>query len=201
MGLRDQGQNMSRLVWKMLLEPFLEQPLQFERQTQHCIPSGGRSARPRSLENPLHLTVVEGRDHWCAEHSGWDPGTGKRRDRFKATFRCWRAWFHTAGEHAVERRYRYRYSRQLVPRHVGENVDVTLDQRRFADNRDGVTKFTQHFEDRPRDAKTAFDRLIRIGIAAQRQRLAGVSFFSQLGGEQGCCLRLVKETALKIEAG
>src|SRR5258708_26746346 len=63
-----------------------------------------------------------------------------------------------------------------------------------------MAKIAQHFEDRTGDAEPTLDRLIGIGIAAERERFAAVPLFAQLGREQSRSLRLVEEAALEIEA-
>src|SRR6202022_2898148 len=57
------------------------------------------------------------------------------------------------------------------------------------------------FEDGSGDAELAFDRLVGVGVAAERDWAADISFLAQLGGEQLCRLRLVEEGALEMRAG
>src|SRR4029077_20263851 len=100
---------------------------------------------------------------------------------------------------AVECRHRDSRHRQPVARHLCENVEVALDQRRFGDDRDRVAKIAQYFEDRPGAAELALDRLIGIGVAAECDWAAHIALLAQLDSEQFCSLRLVKEPALEIE--
>src|SRR5207247_6807803 len=53
----------------------------------------------------------------------------------------------------------------------------------------------------PGDLVLALDRLIRVGVAAERDRATDISRLAQLGGEQFCRLRLIEQPALEIEAG
>ena len=70
---------------------------------------------------------------------------------------------------------------------------------RFGDDRHRVAEITQHLEDRAGDAEPPLDRLIGVGVAAERDRPADVVFLAQLGGQQRRRLRLVEDAALEIE--
>ncbi len=89
---------------------------------------------------------------------------------------------------------------RLSLRHLGQDVEVAPDQRRFADDRDRMTEIAQHFEDRAGDLEPSFDRLIGIGVAAQRDRSASIALLAQFGSEQARGLRLVEQPAFEIEA-
>ena len=107
----------------------------------------------------------------------------------------------TARQLAVERRHRDGDAREPVARHLAEDVDVALDQRALGDDRHRMAEIAQHFEDRARDAEPALGRLIGVGVAAERDRPAGVALLAQLGREQRRRLRLVEDAGLEIEAG
>ena len=64
---------------------------------------------------------------------------------------------------ATKDEHRDRDQRELFLGHLGEDVDVALHQRRFAYDRDRVTKIAQHFQDRAGDAKTPLGRLVLKG--------------------------------------
>src|SRR5579883_1631253 len=87
----------------------------------------------------------------------------------------------------------------LRSRVVTETVALAADKRRFGDDCYGMAKIAQHFEDRSGAAEPTFDRLIGVGVAAQRDRTTNVTLFAQFGGKQPRGLRLVKKPAFKIE--
>ena len=70
----------------------------------------------------------------------------------------------------------------------------------LGDDRDRVAELAQHLEDRARDAEPALGRLIRVGVAAERDRPAGVALLAQLVAQQRRRLRLVEDAGLEIEA-
>ena len=194
MRLRDQRQHMRGLVREVRFEPFPEQRLQFERQAQQRIAGRARAGGARAFEDRLHLAVVERRDH--RRRQARPVGTPAAASAaIVSSRRSGRggARLHAARQLAVERRHRDRDDRELVPRHLGEDVEIALDQRRFGDDRHRVAEIAQHFEDRAGDAEPPLDRLVGVGVAAERDRPAGVALLAQLRGEQRRRLRLVED--------
>ncbi len=201
MTLRDQRQHVRGPVRDVRLQPFLEQRLQLERQTQHRVAGGDGTRLLGGGEDVLHFGVVERRDHRRRQHAGRDAGLGKRGDRFEAALRRRGARLHDPGELAVERCHRHGNASEPHLRHLGEDVDVALDERSLGDNRHRMAKIAQHFEDRAGDFKLALGGLIGIGVAAERDRPAAISLLAQLLLEQRRSLRLIEDAALEIEAG
>ena len=201
MALRDQRQDVRGLLRRVLLEPFLEQRLQFERQAQQRVAGDRGSGLARAFEDRLHLAVVEGRDHRRRQHPGRDAGLGQRGDRFEPALRRRGARLHLARQLAIERRDRDRDDGKIVARHLGENVEIALDQRPFGDDRDRMAEIAQHFEDRAGDPEPPLGRLVRVGIAAERDRAAGVSLLAQFRRKQRRRARLVEDAGLEIETG
>jgi hypothetical protein len=132
----------------------------------------------------LHLAVVERRDHRRAQNPSRDPGAGKRGDRLEPALGCRCPRLHAAGQGAVERRNRNRRARQSILRHLAKDVEVALDQRRFADDGNRMPEITKHLQYRTGNAEAAFGRLIGVGVAAERDRAAAVPFFPELAREQ-----------------
>ena len=64
-----------------------------------------------------------------------------------------------------------------------------------------MPEIAEHLQDPAGDPEAALDRLVRVGVAAERNRAADVPLFSQLLGEQRGGVRLIEESALEIEAG
>jgi hypothetical protein len=106
-----------------------------------------------------------------------------------------------AGEAAIERRHRERDGGQPFLGHIGENVDVALDERRFGDDAHRMVELLQHLEDAARDPELALGRLIGIGIGAHGDRLACIPRLGELGLEQPGRFRLDEDAALEIEPG
>ena len=82
-----------------------------------------------------------------------------------------------------------------------EQIDVTLDHRALGDDRERMSILRQHFDDAARDAVLALDRLIRIGVRADRDRRAAVARSRQLLLEQTRGVLLVEEPRLEIQTG
>ena len=66
---------------------------------------------------------------------------------------------------------------------------------------DGMAEFPQHFQDRTHDAVFALDRLIGIGVGADRHHRRAVARLAQLGFQQLRRVRLEQKLRLEIEAG
>ena len=49
-----------------------------------------------------------------------------------------------------------------------QDVDVARHQRRLGDDADRMAELGQHLQDLPRDAVAALDRLVGIGVGAER---------------------------------
>ena len=64
-----------------------------------------------------------------------------------------------------------------------------------------MIEFRQHFQDLPSDAVFAFDRLIGIGIGAERDRHRHVMGIRKFGAQEIRRIGLGEQLALEIEAG
>ena len=100
-----------------------------------------------------------------------------------------------ARELAVEHRDRDEDARQLLRGHRREQVDVALDQRALGGDRQRMIARGEHFDHRTRDLPFALDRLVRIGVGAERDGLAAVARLRQLRAQQLRGVRLGEELA------
>src|SRR5206468_12857413 len=132
------------------------------------------SAAP--FKSLLHLAVAECSILRSALHRVRHPGGRESGDRLEATFGGCGARLHDAGQPPVECRHGDSGHRQAVAGHLAQDVEIALDQRRFGDDRYRMAKLAQYLEDRSRDAELAFDRLVGVGVAAERDRAADISF-------------------------
>ncbi len=82
-----------------------------------------------------------------------------------------------------------------------EDVDVAHDQRRLGHDADGMAGALQHLQDRARDLPLALDRLIGIGVGAERDGVGLIARMRQLALQQLGRVRLGVELGLEVEAG
>src|SRR3546814_8805189 len=62
-----------------------------------------------------------------------------------------------------------------------------------------MPRFGEHLDYRPRDAPLALDRLITVGIGADRERSDLVAPLGEFGAEQLCRIGFGEQLALEIE--
>ena len=189
------------LARRVDFEPFLEQRRHFERQLQHGVARALRAGGGGALEDGFELGVGERRDHRCRHHRNRNAGLAQRGNGFDAPLGRGGARLERSRELAIERRHRHRHRRQAFLRHLGQDVDVALDQRRFGDDGDGMPGLAQHFENAAHDLEFAFGRLVGIGVGAERDRRAAIGGLGELGPEQPRRLGLDQYPAFEIEPG
>ena len=90
---------------------------------------------------------------------------------------------------------------QIALRHPLENVDVARHQRRFGDDADGMAGPLQHFENAAHDFVLALDRLIGIGVGADRDHARLVTRCRQFLLEQFRRVGLGEQLRFEIEPG
>src|SRR5574339_859884 len=86
-------------------------------------------------------------------------------------------------------------------RHLREDIDVTLDERRLCDYTERMAVLLQHPQHLTGDAELALSRLPGIGVDAEHQRLALIALFLQLIAQLCSRVGLVEEFCFEIEAG
>ena len=150
-------------------EPFPEKVLYFVWQAQQRPTGVARAGARGGLEHGFHLVVVERRNRRRKHRAGGDAGAGERLDRPQPPVRRRGARLKPAGEVAVQRRDADEHGAQVFFGHGREQVEVALHQRGFGDDGERVFVRGQYLQNLARDAQFALDRLVRIGIAAQRE--------------------------------
>lgn len=81
-----------------------------------------------------------------------------------------------------------------------EQIDVALDQCVLGDQRERMLGFQHHFDQLARQLELAFDRLVRIGVDAQRDRLRHVTRLRQFLAQQLRRIGIGEQLGLEIQA-
>ncbi len=190
---------MAQLVGEVDHQPLLEEIADFERQAQHDVAGLDGARGPGSREDRLDLRVVDRRDERRRHDRDRDARFGKAPDRVDPLLRRCGTGLHGPGELRVERRDGQRHLHQPFCRHGGQDVDVARDQGRLRHDADGMVGPGQDFEDRAHHATLALDRLIGIGIGADRDRAGLVARDRQFPLELARSALLDEELGLEIE--
>ena len=88
---------------------------------------------------------------------------------------------------------------QPLRRQGCKQVDVAFDQRVLGDQGERMPCFRQYLDQLSGDAELAFDRLVGIGIDAQRDRLGHVAGLGQLLAQQFGGIGLGEDLRLEIQ--
>lgn len=89
---------------------------------------------------------------------------------------------------------------QVLRRQRCEQIDVTFDQCVLGDQRERMLGFQHHFDQLAGELELAFDRLVRIGVDAQRDRLRHVTRLRQLLAQQLRRIGLGEQLGLEVQA-
>jgi hypothetical protein len=81
------------------------------------------------------------------------------------------AWFQLASKIAVERCYGNENQRTINFGQLAKEIDVASDQFTLCNNDGWIPKLNQNLQTAARQLQAAFNRLIRIGDAADRDNL------------------------------
>ena len=111
------------------------------------------------------------------------------------------ARLHHARELRIEARHRERDLDQVAPRHARQNVDVARHQRGLGDDADRMAGAVEHFQNAAHHLVFALDRLIRIGVGADRDHARRIIRRRDLALEQFRRVRLDEQLRLEIEPG
>ncbi len=110
-----------------------------------------------------------------------------------------RARVELARELAVEHRDRDEHADETLRRHRRQQVEVALDQRALGRDRQRMVALGEHLDHGARDLPLALDRLVRVGVGAERDRLAAVAGLRELGAQQRGGVGLREELRLEVE--
>ncbi len=183
------------------IEPGAEERCDLARQAQHaCSPRGVAPAAAARLEDRLEIPVGELRNHRRDIDAHRHAGLAERSDDRQPALRRRRARIELARELAVEHRDRDEHAHETLRRHRGEEVEVALDQHALGGDRQRMVAGGQHLDDAARDLPLALDRLVRIRVRAERDRVAHVARLRELGAQQLGGVGLGEELRLEIEA-
>ena len=89
---------------------------------------------------------------------------------------------------------------QVFRRQRCEQIDVALDQRVLGNQRKWMLGFQHHFDQLAGQLELALDRLVRVGVDAQRDRLWHIARLRQLLAQQLRRIGLGKQLGLEIQA-
>lgn len=127
------------------------------------------------------------------------PGVAQRADRPQPARGRRGARLERARELGIERRDRDGRHHLPALGHRREQIEITLDQRRLRDRGKRLTMVMHHLDHLPRDQPFALDRLIRVRIHAERDRLGHVARLREFAREQLRGIHLRVDPALEIE--
>ena len=145
--------------------------------------------------------IVETRDDRRRHHGNRNACFRQCFYRFKPPFRRGGARLHLAGEFPVHRGDRHTHARQPLLRHWRKDINVALDQGRFRQQADGVIVRREDFQKLAREALLPLDRLVGIGIHAQRNRADNITGTRELALQQVHSICLAEQLAFKVEPG
>ena len=185
----------------MRLEPLLEQVLDLVGQAQEHVARRPRPGLGGGLEDALELGVVQGRDHGRRHHADRDPGSAEPADRLQPPLGCGRPRLHASGKPAVEGGHRHEDLGQAPLGHRRQDVDVAQHQGGLGDDPHRVGAGGQHLEDLAGDAEPALDRLVRVGVGAQRDDPAAVFRVAELPLQDPGGVGLGEQAGLEVQPG
>ncbi len=138
-----------------------------------------------------------GDDHHLGRHAG----LRQHLQRFQPLGRRRGARLHGPRELRIHRRHRDADLHQVALRHPRQDVEVAHDQRRLGDDADRMRHPIEHLENAAHDLQIALDRLIGIGVGADRDHARLVARVRQLLFQQRRRVVLGEQLRFEIEAG
>lgn len=185
----------------MNFEPFAKQRRNLVGQAQRYPPDARHAQSGEALDSLLHELIsdcgYDRRDRAMSGHAKLHQTaqSGKTLDRRGA------AWLKLGGQRGVEGRHRNRHRHQILARHGFEQIGIVQHAVGLGGDRHRMARFEAHFEYLAGDAVIALNRLIWIGVGAQRNRARLILGFVQRGAQQFGGVWLGEQFGLEIEAG
>ncbi len=123
-----------------------------------------------------------------SSRKGVEPPVGRRRARL-----------HRPRQLAIERGHRQGDLDQPALGHARQDVEIARDERRFGHDADRVAGLVQDFQDLAHDAVSPLDRLVGIGVGADRHRAHLIARLGEFLFEQRRRIGLGEQLRLEIE--
>src|SRR5919205_674082 len=99
----DPPQHFVFTIWKMFLQPMLEQWRNRPRQTDNCVAGKLRASFCASIQDLGNLMIIEPGDNWRDHHANWNFRCTKLFDRLEPPLRRCRARFQDSLQRWIER--------------------------------------------------------------------------------------------------
>ena len=148
----------------------------------------------------LDLVIVEARDDRRHVDTHWDAGARQLLDRLEPPVGGRGAGLERAGEFRVERGDRDVDPHELVAGELLQQVEVAQDARRLGDDAEGMARLGQHLDDAAGDPQPALERLIGVGVGAERERLRHVAGLGQLAAQELGGVGAGEDLGLEVKA-
>ena len=183
----------------MRVEPGAEQRRNLERQAHQDVRSTNRSDPGCRRHDRLYLVIGDRGDDRRDVDLRRHPGVDQRPYRCEPPLRMRRSRLERARDLRIERRDRNRDADQIVARHIGEQVDVAQQPVGLGGDQQRMPRLGEHFDHGTRDAPFALDRLIAVGIRADRERSGFVAALRQFLSQEFRGIGFRKQPAFEIE--
>src|SRR5690606_27805708 len=197
--LPHQAHHVRGAVGKVQLQPFLPDFAQFVRQPQQHVAGGAGAGLVGGFEDRFELVVGDRRHHRRHQHPHRHAGVGKRADRAQAGVRRAGARLHPRRQAVVERGHRDMRIDQALRGQRREQVEVALHQRALGHQPERVAELGQHLDQFAGDPVAALDRLVGVGVHAQRDRRAAVALAREFGAQAFGGIGLGEQPGLEVQ--
>src|SRR5438874_7206841 len=167
----DPPQHLLFPAWKMFLQPMLEEWRNRPWQADNRVASKLRARFCARVQDLRNLMVGKSWNYGCYHDSNWNVCFAKLLNGIQTSSRRRGARLQHSLQILVERGHRNIDRSGVACREFAQKIDVARNKMVLCDDRYGVPKVRKHFKATARDLQFSFDRLIRIGHAAQHQRL------------------------------
>lgn len=188
-------------LWKVLLQPVLEEWIDLPGQPEHDAEGRGCARRPSSLQDALEFRFVEKGNHGRDAHANGYASASQGFDGAQPAFGRCRPWLHHASQGGIQRGDRDVDGRETSGCHRRDQVEIPLDACRLRDDRERMSMVLQDFDDRARDAELALHGLVGIACRSDVQQLGLVPTARQRLAQAVGRIDLRDDPGLEIEAG